>query len=388
MAASSPRLADGTTLAMLLRHPLSGASMPLPSDPLASLRGALPARAIGARGLEHLARNPGCERLLALSVLGVRASDAATALYNEPAEGQSPFALSVGERFEARLFEDGAARLLALYIGKGRLPEGATAVDVAARVPGTGEAARTRRSWLSLRLLRQHLAGDPAAPAVILHPRLSVDLAGVAVVVEPDGLVVSDGVFRVIEVKSYPDRAGKTDPSDLRGASRQAAVGLVALREALARLGATEVARRAPAWGDLVLRKPGTMEATLRPLTLEGELASLLSALDHAPAARARLEAGPPIRTAADLDAIRPDWRESCREHCGLNAVCKRQAEQAGALSLLGGAAREALAPAGDLHRALALLDGAAPSDAAEAMLAEQLRAAVDALEEATRHVA
>lgn len=358
-------------------------------DPLPSLRGALPARAIGARGLEHLARNPGCERLMALGVLGVRAADAATTLYGEPGEGQSPFALSVGERFEARLLEDGAARLIALYEREGRLPAGRVAVDVAARAPGAGAAAQTRRAWLSARLLRQHLMGDPAAPALILHPRLSVDLTGRPVTVEPDGLVVQDGVFRVIEIKSYPDRGGKTDPSDLRGASRQAAVGLRALREALGRLGATRVADRAPAWADLVLRRPGTMSPTLRPLSVEGELASLEAALERAPATlEAILAAGRPLRAAGDLDAIRPAWRESCREHCALDPVCKRQAEQSGALALLGGAAREALAPAGDLRRALALLDGAPPATEAEAALAEGLREAARALAEATRHVA
>lgn len=374
---------------MLHWHILSGAPMSLASDPLTSLRGKLPARAIGARGLEHLARNPGCDRLMALSVLGVRASDAATLLYGEPGEGQSPFALSVGERFEARLVEDDAARLLALYEQAGRLPAGAAAVDVAAQVPGTGAASLTRRAWLSARLLRQHLSGDPAAPALILHPRLSVGLAGRPVSVEPDGLVVRDGVFRVIEVKSYPDRGGKTDPSDLRGASRQAAVGLLALREALARQGVTDAAGRAPAQADLVLRKPGTMGATLRTLGIAGEQASLEAALARAPEVLGAVEeADRPLRSADDLDAIRPAWRESCREHCALNAVCKRQAGQTGALSLLGGAAREALAPAGDLWRVLALLDGAAPVDEAEAALAEALRTASDALTEATRHAA
>lgn len=374
---------------MMLRHLLSGASMPLPVDPLAPLRGVLPARAIGARGLEHLARNPGCTRLLALSVLGVRAVDAATALYGEPAEGQSPFALQVGERFEARLVEKGAERLIALYAAAGRVAAGATAVDVAAEIPGTGAAALQRRSWRTLLLLRQHLACDPAAPALLLHPRLSVDLAGAPVGVEPDGLVVENGVFRPIEVKSYPDRAGNTDPSDLRGASRQAAVGLLALREALARMGESDVEGHAPAVGDLVLRKPGTMNATLRTLTLEGETASLLAALAKAPAVRqVLLDARRPIYAAGDVDALPATWRESCREHCGLNAVCKRQAQEAGALSLLGGSACEVLAPAGDLRRALALLDGAMPTSPEEAVLADQLREAAGALWKATRNVA
>ena len=38
---------------------------------LARLRGALPAENPGARGFERVARNPACQRLLALTLVGV-----------------------------------------------------------------------------------------------------------------------------------------------------------------------------------------------------------------------------------------------------------------------------------------------------------------------------
>jgi hypothetical protein len=79
---------------------------------LARLRGRLPAEALGARGLERVARNPACRRLRALTLASVTPATAAAAVYGEPApEGQSPFALGAGTRFERALFEDGAGPL-------------------------------------------------------------------------------------------------------------------------------------------------------------------------------------------------------------------------------------------------------------------------------------
>lgn len=72
--------------------------MSLPADPLAPLSGALPARAIGARCLEPLARHPRCDWLKAPITSGVRTSDAATMHSGETEEGRSPFTIAVGSR--------------------------------------------------------------------------------------------------------------------------------------------------------------------------------------------------------------------------------------------------------------------------------------------------
>jgi hypothetical protein len=64
--------------------------------------------------------------------------------------------------------------------------------------------------------------------------------------IEPEALVVPDAepFYRVIEIKSYPDRGGKTDPTDIRGVCRQAGVGVITHRAAAADLGAMEPWRR------------------------------------------------------------------------------------------------------------------------------------------------
>src|SRR6266545_4081248 len=129
---------------------------------VARLRGALSAESLGARGLERVARNPACKRLRALTLASVTPGTAAQVVFGEaPREGQSPFALSAGNRFERALFEDGAQRLLQLYRDKGRLAaDEGTVVDLSEVVPGTKPADLARRKELTLDFFRRKLAGD------------------------------------------------------------------------------------------------------------------------------------------------------------------------------------------------------------------------------------
>jgi hypothetical protein len=333
-----------------------------------------------------MARNPACSLLKSLTMAGVSPARVMSAVYGEPSrEGQSPFALGVGNQFEAGLFESGAARLLELYQTAGRLPlADCRVVDVPRLAPGTSRAAMERRHTLSDQLLWRKLAGDPSAPNLIVKPRLVVGLLGLHFNIEPDALVAADGdaFYTPIEIKSYPDRDGKTEPADVRAACRQAAVAVVALREAARRFGVTTLEQQVPARGDLVLRVPGSLRATLRPMTLAGEVDSLVRALAAAPRdldeAEALLAAISPAATLDDptvLDQIPTNYRESCREFCALARRCKERAVCAGDPVLLGSRAREEYAAAGTLGRVLELLEGhgAPPRSPAERRLQAQL---------------
>jgi hypothetical protein len=241
----------------------------------ARLRGALGAEQLGARGLERMARNPACGLLKALTMAGVSPVTVVRAVYGDaPREGQSPFALAAGNRFEARLFDSGSARLLELYRQHGRLTVAeCRVVSVPEAEPGTTTAAMKRRQGLTTHLLQLKLAGAPEAPHVIVKPRLTVGLLGLDFNIEPDALVAADAelFYAPIEVKSYPDRAGKTDPADVRSACHQAAVAVIGLRGAAARLGAADPEALVPARGDLVLRSPGSYNP--RVLTVGGSFA-------------------------------------------------------------------------------------------------------------------
>jgi hypothetical protein len=333
------------------------------------LRGGLAGEQLGARGLEHMARNPSCGLLKALTIAGLSPTTIVREVYGEPTrEGQSPFALAAGNRFESRLFESGAARLLDMYRTRGRL--GVTecrVVSIPDSAPGTTPAAMSRRQSLTNRLLRQKLARDPDSPNLIIKPRLTVGLLGLGFNIEPDALVAADAdlFYTAIEVKSYPDRDGKTDAADIRSACRQAAVAVIGLREVVVRLGATDPELLIAARADLVLKTPGSYRPTLRSMGLSGEVDSLVRAIAEAPRDLGELEelvsAIGPDATLDDrtvLEQIPNNYRENCREFCGLAARCKERAVAQSDPVLLGGRAREEFAAAGSLARVVELLEG------------------------------
>jgi len=357
------------------------------------LRGSREAEEPGARGIERVARNPECLRLRAVTIAGITPATAATAILGMPdREGQSPFALTLGQRFERRLIENGAANLLSLYRDRGRLTvTDAKIVNVDDLAPGSALRARRQRETETRRILQAKLHGDPSAPNVVIKPRLAVRLVDVPHPIEPDYLVASDGdrFYRVGELKSYADRDGKTEPADIRGACRQAAVGVIALRQALAAFGVPDPEHLTGAGCDLVLRAPGSFTPTLRVMTIFGEVASLERALSEAPRNLDELEAmlppGAALSDAGVLAAVPNNYRPGCKEHCAMWQHCREQALATGHPVVLGDQAAEQLATAGSIARALDLLNGVGlpPRTPAEAMLAAQLREADTILQRA-----
>lgn len=361
------------------------------ADRRAGLRRSLPAEALGARGLERLARNPACRRLEALVVAGVSPTTAADAVYGQPgAEKQSPLAAQTGNRFEKWLADGGADRLKDLYRREGRLSTGDDRVIIIpALVAGTGAAAMAQRRLTTQRLFGMKLAGHPDAPNIILKPRVQVRVFGVDYDIEPDALVgaSTDAFYRVVEIKSYPDRGGKTDPADIKNACRQAAVGVVAVRQTLAlHLGVAAPSSVVEGRGDLVLRRPGSFTPTLHGMSLDGELHSLervlarpTDALDRIEKLVATLGPAAALDDASVLDRIPTNYMPNCREFCGLAQVCKERELAAGNSVVLGGQAREELAAAGTMPRALELMRGlgAPPANPQEAQLASRLHEAL-----------
>lgn len=364
---------------------------------LARLRGSLAPEEPGARGLERVARNPGCQRLRALTMIGVTPATAMTTVYGQPdREGQSPFALAAGNRFERALFENGAARLLELYRTAGRLTTAECKIVVVPDLaPGVTPATMARRRAETERLFKLKARGDRHAPNIIVKARISVTLLGVPHDTEPDVLVASDSepFYRPVEIKSYPDRAGKTNAADIRSACRQAAVAVIGLRHAVHRLRLGDPIRVAAA-ADLVLRRPGSFRPTLRPMTLPGEVYSLERALDEAPRNLDELEAlvdaitpGAALDGADVLDEVPANYVEACREHCALAPRCKQAAVDCGDPALIGSQAREELAAAGSLGRAVDLLRGRArPRTAEERALQARLQEALGEHQQAVGH--
>ncbi len=390
---------------------------------LGRLRGdRLPTGGIGAREIEQAARNGGCDRIHALLVLGVSPTVAEIDIYGGLAPAQSTFAVQKGSRFEDALCRNGGDRLLALYRGAGRLPRAeVSVVDISQLIPraasrrptlppagATREQRRAaarqrattvlgRRADLTLRYLRRRLSGDQDAPTMIVQGCLPLTILGRTYHIIPD-LLVADAdarCYRVGEIKLYPDRGGRTALEDVRGASRQAAVGVVALRRVLLREGQTAaaVATLVPPQCDLILRAVDTMRAMLRLRPIAAEVADIERLITRAPGraaailsalAAAGIGASATIATPAVLDAIPARYDVVRCGLCALRDRCLDAARDAGDPVTLGGAVRDELAALGTLPEILSMVDGARVArDAVEEARVRRLHDAQEAWQRA-----
>jgi len=347
----------------------------------ARLRGTLDEEPPGAREIEHLGRNPDCQLLQGLTLVGISGKTAARVLNVIVREGQSPLAIRAGKMFDEALFGKGAGRVLQLYREAGRL--GPTESRIASIPLITGNDKLLARSEAT-KFLRRKLAGDPTAPNILVKPLLELEIAGVRIGIEPDALVATDDepFYRIVEAKSYPDRGGKTNPADLRSARRQAAVGVEALRQTADRLGAADAIALVPLVADVVLKVPGSNNATLTTTSVEAEYVSIRRALDAAPGILTEIEQALSqfgAQAAFDdplvLDALPFNYLPTCREFCALAVSCRGKAQAAAAPVILGVRAQEELAPAGSLSRVFELVNGtgAPPRTLAEQTLQRRL---------------
>lgn len=364
-------------------------------DRVARLRGSIEAQEPGARGIERVARNPDCLRLRALTIAGMTPAQALKVMGRKDREGQSPFAMLLGQQFERYLLRNGAANLFALYRKLNHLSETeAKIVSIEELAPGGSLAARRRREAETHRLFEAKLRGDPLAPNLIIKPRLTISLVGIPHPIEPDFMVAtdSDRFYRVGELKSYPDRGGKTDPADIRSAARQAGVGVVGLRQWLTANGVAHPEVLATSDADLVLKVTGFFLPTLQRMAIEGEVDSVLRAITDAPTNLNELEALLPVGASLDnavvLETVPNHYRPSCKEHCAMWEHCRARAQADSHPIILGDHAAEKLAAAGSLSRAIDLMTGAGapPRNAAEAALAAELQSGDEAFKKAVGH--
>ncbi|MEV5880502.1 hypothetical protein AB0L75_41260 [Streptomyces sp. NPDC052101] len=194
----------------------------------------VPAKSLDARALAALAANPGCARRAVLDGAGVDKARLASALGAPSGFGQSQFALTRGNAFEARVKADGGAELLRLAHTRldpgAEPPAGAAVPDLTAH----GPEGRTARTALALRE-----ATRAGGWTLLDHPMLALDVAGSLAFLEPDAVVVHpDGSWSVVEIKSFPMLDGSADPAKVGAAARQAAVYVLALEAVAGRLGA------------------------------------------------------------------------------------------------------------------------------------------------------
>jgi hypothetical protein len=350
---------------------------------LAELRGPdVPAKALDARALAALAANPGCERRAILDGAGVDKTTLASALGAPSAFGQSQFALTRGNAFEARVKSDGGAELLRLVHEKldpgAEPPSGAQLPDLTA----IGPEGRTARTALALRE-----ATAAGAWALLDHPMLALDVAGSPAFLEPDAVVVHpDGGWTVVEIKSFPMLDGSADPAKVGAAARQAAVYVLALEEVAARLDPAPRVRHhvllvcpkdfsnLPAGSAVDIRKQRAV--TARQLTRLTRLEDIADALPEGTCFSPDL---PVEDLTAAVESVPATYAPECLSACELAFHCRDRSRTAGAVTSLGRSVRAELGGLTTVEDVLAAARGEAgdPDDPAVAALrrAAELRA-------------
>nr|WP_236052871.1 hypothetical protein [Streptomyces musisoli] len=351
----------------------------------------VPAKSLDARALAALAANPGCSRRAILDGAGVDKARLATALGAPSGFGQSQFALTRGNAFEAKVKADGGAELLRLVHARldpgAEAPAGAAVPDLTAH----GPEGRTARTALALRE-----AVRAGGWTLLDHPMLALDVAGSLAFLEPDAVVVHpDGGWSVVEIKSFPMVDGSADPAKVGAAARQAAVYVLALEEVAARLDPVpRVHHRVllvcprdfsnlPTGSAVDVRKQRAVTARqLARLTRVEEIAGALpEGTCFAPDRSAE-------ELTAAVEAVPATYAPECLAACELAFHCRERARAAGAVTRLGRPLRAELGGLATVGEVLAAAHGETgdPDDPAVAALrraaalrAEALRSADEA---------
>lgn len=384
---------------------------------LAELRGPdVPAKALDARALAALAANPGCARRAILDGAGVNKAALASALGSPSAFGQSQFALTRGNAFEAKVKADGGAELLRLVHEK---LDRSAEPPVDARVPdltATGPRGRTARTELELREATAH----PGAWTLLDHPMLALDVAGSPAFLEPDAVVVHpDGSWTVVEIKSFPLLDGSADPAKVGAAARQAAVYVLALEELAARLGTQPEGPTArlgaepeggagaegaivpvprvrhrvllvcprdfsnqPAASAVDIRKQRAV--TARQLARLTRIEDIADALPEGTCFSPEL---PAEALTAAVESVPATYAPECLSACELAFHCRTRSRQEGAVTSLGRPVRAELGGLTTVEDVLAAARGEAgdPDDPAVAALRRAAALRAEALEAACR---
>lgn len=334
---------------------------------------------------EQWAKNPTCSANTLSAVHNVRLDAAAKQAGLAPSFGQSPFAITRGNRFEAGLFYYDAERLRQALERKGCLPTNSAGfLDLRLKMNGgrhistVDQALGQTERWLA------DIAANPAgAASIVAAPMVRIPRG----VILPEALLIIDVVtvlaeedevrLRVGEIKVFPDRGGHTDPHQLASARAQAGLYQHALTLAVASLGLADDITVA-ADGFLVFTWPGSNSPAVRAsedLTYQAIRAERgFHRLEEVAQSLVRdddFSADNPTLVQRVLEA-ETDYSEACLSFCDLAPRCHAEAIAADDPIALGGDVKRVLGDT-SLTRAIELLDGAEPVDDREADLQRQL---------------
>ncbi|GIF06776.1 hypothetical protein [Actinoplanes siamensis] len=347
---------------------------------LDELRGSGKAKRHNARTIAALTGNPGCNRRAVLDTAGVDKLRLAEAVGFPGSFGQSRFALSRGNAFEAMLKADDCALLRSV------LGAGDAQLDYQDLGADSDDTLSDRHSRTAALLAA-------AEAALIDHPLLTLQVGGQTVYLEPDLVAYAhQGRLQVVEIKSFAIVDGQADSAKVSAAAVQAATYVLALRQLLERLGMD------PLLVDhevvLVCPENFAMTPVAVRVDVRKQLATLRRQLSRLASVGAIVDALPagvtfdlnrsPEELVAALGHVEPRYAPECLSTCELSMFCRHEA--AGTTGALGRPVREALGGIPTVGEVLALASGSqAPTpeqEEAAALLRQALRLRSEALAE------
>ncbi len=347
------------------------------------LRGAAPAKRHNARTVAALTGNPGCARRAVLDAAGIDKEKLARHIGHPPKFGQSQFAITRGNAFEAQVKANGCAELLRLLretLGLD-LPEVAYA-DLES--VGGNDSQELRHARARSELSR---AADGRESATLFdHPLLRLDVGGNNVYLEPDLVAFQhEGQFHVVEIKSFAVIDNQADGGKVAAAAIQSAVYVLALRRLL---GADATASH-----EVILVCP--KDFSNQPCATKVDVRKQLIVLEHQLSRLARIETlvgllppeltldlapgddGTPTRPAGELIAalgeVEARYAPDCLAKCEMAFFCRQEA--AGCTAALGISVREELGGVETVAEALGLADGTRVPSPDQAEAAAMLQA-------------
>lgn len=362
---------------------------------LHELRGGMPAKPLDARRIAGGLDQPGCPRRQLLDAAAVPLDHVAR-LLDCPESGQSPFAITRGNTFENRIFDNGMAELISMV--RTLLNYDLThvaQVDLSAEqiYEAFGRSDNTLRVAETRRHLGAMLSGDPSACSLVRHPMTTLDVGGVTAYLEADALsFYAGGQFTTVEVKSFSAIDGVPDPAKTASALLQSAVYVISLQDAVAALGhdpdvvSTRVllilAR------DFSLSPVGfvrdiapivrRLRRRLASLPATAELAAAIPPGMSLPSLPAKGATGPECRVIASqvadtVSALACRFGDGCMS-CPLFRFCRDEARLTGAVTATGSAVAEVCGDVTTVDAALRLAAGTtAPRTPAEVAVAGHL---------------
>jgi hypothetical protein len=353
---------------------------------LERLRGPAAPRNHNARTVAALTTNPGCSRRAVMDVAGIDKERLASYVGFPARFGQSQFAITRGNVFEAQLKANGCAELLRLLREVLELPIAEASYDDLESISQLD--ARHARS----RQLLTHAAdGDEDAGTLFDHPLLRLEIGGRWVYLEPDLVALQfGGKFYIVEIKSFAVIDGQADGAKVSAAATQSAVYVLALRRLLAEAGhdpglvSHEVVLVCPE--NFSNRPVATLVDVRKKLTvLERQLARMArvdSIVDSlAPDLTFDLavdDAGVPHRPVTELvdglGQIDARYSPECLANCELAFFCRSEAH--GTTAALGKSVREELGGISSVSLVLSLASGSLEPAEDQAEAATMLRLA------------